>query len=87
MFKTKQVDNKRTKYSISPHTRSNAYINSPLMMFQELQTLNKPNWVLLGSNANTHRSLMMLQELQTLDRLNWVFLGSNANTYRLLIML
>jgi hypothetical protein len=50
------------------------------MMFQELQTLERLNWVFLNSNANTHRPLMMLKELPTLERLNGVLLGSNANT-------
>ncbi len=57
------------------------------MTFQELQTLERLNWVLLGSNANTHRPLMMLEKLQTLERFNGILLGSNANTHRLLMML
>jgi hypothetical protein len=48
------------------------------MMFQELQTLESLNRVLLSSNVNTHRPQMMFQELQTLEMFNGVLLGSNA---------
>lgn len=52
-----------------------------------IKTLERFDWVLLGSNAHIQRPLMMLQELKNLKKFNWILVSSNLNTHLHLVFI